>query len=112
MNEIWEDIPNYEGLYKISNLGRLKNCKHGILKLKKDKDGYLWYNLSKHGIKKPYFIHRLVLLSFLSKSSLTVNHKNLNKQDNKLDNLEYLSIQENLAHYYKIKNSKVNYAYN
>ena len=78
MEEIWKDIPNYEGLYQVSNLGNVKSLNHirknGTneymqrgRKLKPQKaNNYLFVKLSKEGKTKQHFIHKLVAISFLS----------------------------------------------
>lgn len=90
MKEKWKNIPDYEGLYQISNLGRIKNYKNQILKSSKRYDGYVKVNLSKNGEKKTYYLHRLVVSAFWGESSPTlhINHKDENKSNNSLDNLE------------------------
>lgn len=90
MKEKWKDIPDYEGLYQISDLGRVKNSKNQILKSSKRYDGYVKVNLSKNGEKKTYYLHRLVVSAFWGESSSTlhINHKDENKSNNSLDNLE------------------------
>lgn len=97
MNEIWKDIEGYEGLYQISSLGKVKSLnyrhtgKEKILKLCKDKDGYLQVCLCKDGKVKCCRIHRLVASAFLpNPDNLSeINHIDENKQSNCLDNLEY-----------------------
>lgn len=123
--EIWKDIPNYNG-YQVSNLGRIRTYnkttytnKHGIrrwknriLKFKPDHNskhngkvgtGYrisLWGN----GKSKDFLVARLVAFTFLEQdinSDLTVNHINGNRLDNKLENLEIISLKENIQHGFK-----------
>lgn len=99
ITEIWKDIPGYEGLYQASNLGNILIVKRNNKKsLRKDKDGYFIVDLSKNNISKTFRAHRLILLTFLGESNLTVNHKNGIKTDNRFDNLEYLSNIQNLKH--------------
>ena len=78
--EIWKDILGYEGLYQVSNFGRVKSTKFGkerILKLTKDKDGYLIVNLYKNNKSKTLKVHRLVAEVFLPNpyNLPQVNHK-------------------------------------
>ena len=117
MQEIWKDIPSYEGLYQVSNLGRVKSLgnryhRHNeiLLKPKKDKYGYHIVTLYKNSRPKCYSIHRLVMMSFVGKSNLTVNHKNEIKTDNKLDNLEYMTNKDNVRYSqgHKIKATHIN----
>ena len=107
MKEIWKDIPNYEGFYQISNLGNVRSVdrivnagiknnnkvvkKGKILNPVKDKDGYLKVSLSKNNIRKNYFVHRLVGKVFISnnKNLKQINHKDENKENNCVSNLEW-----------------------
>ena len=58
MKEIWKPIPKYEGLYEVSNLGRIKNRKGQIIKQNLDKDGYPRLGLWKNGKVKCWHVHR------------------------------------------------------
>lgn len=89
--EIWKDIAGYEGLYQVSNWGRVrsfgngKNYKYGrILKQSKNGSGYLFVCLCKNGKKKNYTIHRLVSETFIPNPDNLpqVNHKDENKNNN------------------------------
>ena len=103
MKEIWKDIIGYEGLYKISNYGRVKN-KNKVLKLKVDKDWYYRIGLSKNNKQKFYFIHRLVAQAFIPNPNdyPQVNHKDQspNKKlgifaNNNVANLEWCDCKYN-----------------
>lgn len=112
--EIWKNIINYETLYQISNLGNVKrlntnfidasgrqqNVPEKILKQSFDGVGYLQVNLSKNGISKHFAIHRLVAIHFIDNlyNLLYVNHKDKNKINNSITNLEWVSASENLSH--------------
>jgi len=102
MKEIWKDIPGYEGIYKISNYGRIKSIhkKWNILKLHKGKDGYLRIVLWNKGRPRNHLISRLVLTVFdrPPKSKEQCNHKNGICVDNKIKNLEWCTGQENIQH--------------
>jgi DNA-binding NarL/FixJ family response regulator len=103
MKEIWLPIPNYEGLYEISNLGRVRRLrgKDGtILKPFIDTHGYLIVTLSKNSQKKLIRIHRLVALIFLPnpENKAQVNHIDGNKFNNRIDNLEWSTKIENQRH--------------
>jgi len=105
MKEIWKDIENYEGYYQVSNLGRIrsvtrevihkngnKHTYYGSIKSQSfDKDGYKIVTFSKDSIKKSYKVHRLVAAAFLDNPNnySAVNHKNEDKTDNCVDNLEW-----------------------
>jgi hypothetical protein len=100
MNEIWKDIPNYEGLYQISNLGRVKSLPKNasnqytterILKPSQPKNDYCRVILTRNKKHKSFYIHRLVASVFIPNPNnyLVVNHKDENKHNNKVDNLEW-----------------------
>jgi hypothetical protein len=107
MEEIWKDIEGYEGLYKVSNFGRVrsfarKGTKGKIRKGLKGNNGYLYIILYKKGIMKYYLAHRLVALTFLSNqyNKKQVNHKNGIKHCNNVNNLEFCTNSENNKHAY------------
>ena len=111
MSEIWKDIIGYEGLYQISNFGRVKslakpcgftNLPEMIRRTKVKPNGYEIIILSKNNQKKTFHIHRLVAMAFLNDYSdkLDVNHKDGNKLNNKLTNLEMCTHSENIRHAY------------
>ena len=116
MEEVWKDIEGYEGLYQVSNLGRVKSLsrevvgsygrkhvlKEKIRKLISDKEGYLTVTLHKGGMRKTFKVHRLVASSFIvnSASRQFVNHLNGIKEDNKVKNLEWATSSENQKHAY------------
>ena len=96
MKEIWKDIIGYENLYQVSNFGRIKSLARKaekILKAKIDKD-YYRIGLFKNKKQKFYAIHRLVAQAFISNPNnySCVNHKDENKLNNFVDNLEWCSI--------------------
>lgn len=100
--EEWKDIEGYEGLYAISNKGRVYSYKsHRILKGSIESNGYIQVHLTKEGYKnKKVCIHRLVGKHFLDNNTEydVINHKNGIKTDNRVENLEYCSPQENTQH--------------
>ena len=95
MKEIWKDKKDYEGHYQVSNFGRVKSIKFGkeiILKQSKDKKtGYLHVVLCKENILKSYLVHRLVAEAFIDNPNnyKEVNHKDENKTNNVVTNLEW-----------------------
>ena len=103
--EIWKDIPNYEGKYMVSNIGNVKSLnfkntkKEKILKTTIAKCGYHYTTLCKDGVRKKKYNHQLVAMAFLNhkpnKFEKVVNHKNFDKLDNRLENLEIVSNREN-----------------
>lgn len=101
MEEVWKDIKGYEGLYQISNLGRVKRVTTGrILKGDKNKDGYLLVKLCKNSIGSNKRIHRLVAEAFIPnpENKPQVNHIDENKINNRVDNLEWVTANENINH--------------
>lgn len=96
MIEVWSDVLGYEGLYEVSDQGRVRrNGK--ILKPRKNLGGYLLVSLSKNGIVKTAKIHRLVASAFIPnpQNLPEVNHKDENKTNNCLDNLEWCTCEYN-----------------
>ena len=114
MEEMWKDIENYEGLYQVSNLGRVKSLKRDIinnrygvahikekiLKPRNDGKGYVRIVLYKNNQKKQFKIHRLVAQTFILnvQNKPFVNHIDGNKQNNKVTNLEWCTCKENNLH--------------
>lgn len=118
MEEIWKSVPEYEGYYEASNLGRIKSLPRNgtvkyerILKGKLTWDGYLEIALNKKGVKKNIRIHRVIASTWIPNpdKKTQVNHKNFDRLDNKVDNLEWATPKENIIHAYyhgdKLKNS-------
>ena len=95
-NEEWKPVVGYEGLYKVSNQGRVRSLPRNstsgkILKLKTNTDGYLLATLYKDGKSKSYRVHRLVALAFIPNPNNLpeINHKSEEKWLNTVDNLEW-----------------------
>ena len=123
MKEEWKDVKDYEGLYQVSNLGRVKSVERmkwsglnggcyvtvpeRILKTIKDKYGYLTVNLCKDSKMKTYKVHRLVATAFLDNPNNLpmINHKNEIKSDNHVDNLEWCDASYNAN--YGTRNQRV-----
>lgn len=109
MLEEWKDIHGYEGLYKISQNGKIKNCNiNKILKPVKMNTGYYRVSLCKNKIKREYYIHRLVAQHFiLNYNNLPeVNHKDGDKSNNCVSNLEWCSRKQNIEHSIRILGNK------
>jgi hypothetical protein len=114
--EIWKPIQGFESLYEISNLGNVKSLDKPLnrldsKKLRKEKlikqvirKGYLRVGLSKDGFRKFFTVHRLVAMAFMPNGnfSLTINHKDGNKRNNLIENLEWCTRSEQIKHAIRI----------
>lgn len=115
MKEIWKDIIDYEGLYQVSNLGRVKSlakfCGHRPQKEKilkqQDLRGYKIVTLCKNSILKRFQVHRLVGLAFIDnpQNKPCINHKDENRSNNNSSNLQWVTWKENTNYCNCIKNS-------
>jgi hypothetical protein len=127
MEEIWKDIKEYEGLYQVSNLGRVKSIerkvdiysrknkkyykrtiKQKFIKYGGNTIGYVNVALSKDGYTKPMYVHRLVAEAFIPNPNNypVINHKDENKENNTVDNLEWCTIKYNNNYGTRIKTAK------
>ena len=114
MSEIWRDIAGYEGLYQVSNMGRVRSIDH-IVKTKTGKDmfvkgmmkkpttykgGYQYVNLQHRKKKKMFQVHRLVAAAFIPNpdNKPEVNHIDAVKDNNCVSNLEWVTGEENNKH--------------
>lgn len=114
MKEVWKDIEGYEGLYQVSNYGRVKsvakkvtydngkevNYKEKILKPYNCDGGYQVVALFKNRNRTQVLVHRLVAQNFLHnpENKKEVNHIDFNPANNTLSNLEWTTRQENMRH--------------
>ena len=121
MQEIWKDIPGYEGFYQASNIGRIRsvdrlapNKKYGengkrrwkgvVLKAKRTADNCDRVTLWKCGKGKDWLTYRLVAMAFLGmppNEKYTINHKDGNRLNNKVENLEWMTLADNIRHGYE-----------
>ncbi|WP_209121521.1 NUMOD4 domain-containing protein [Alkalihalobacillus sp. BA299] len=96
--EIWKDVKDFEGLYQISNLGRLKNGKGKLIQPADNGKGYLRFNLSKGNRNyKTVYLHRALAEAFIPNPNNLpeVNHKDENKRNNNINNLEWCTVKYN-----------------
>lgn len=99
MNIEWIDILGFENNYMVSNTGQVKNKNtERILKPTKGKDGYLRVDLRIGDKRKNATVHRVLMESFFGATDLDVNHKDGNKSNNNINNLEFCTRRENLIH--------------
>ena len=102
-NELWKPVIGYENIYEISNLGRVRRAVNGLIKRARNRKGYLCVNLTRERCEKTFSVHVLVCAAFLGvrPNGYDINHKNLIKTDNRLENLEYVTKKENSQHLLK-----------
>lgn len=109
MKEQWKDIPEYEGIYQVSNLGRIKSIKRtttkgGTLKLHMNKhNGYIYACLCKNNKPRTVRVHVVEMNAFnpIRDNSMQVNHIDGDKTNNMLKNLEWCTQSENMKHAYR-----------
>ncbi len=124
IKELWKDVIDYEGLYKVSNIGRVRSVeryvkqhrgqqlkKGKILKLGIDRGGYVTVKLSKDNKGRRPTVHRLVSQAFITNpdNKPEVNHIDGNKSNNHVYNLEWCTRSENMKHCWNIGNGKNQY---
>ena len=110
MDEIWRDIDGYEGLYQISNKGRVKSLKYGkerILKPILKSLGYYSIILCNYGVMKQFQLHRLVAQAFIPNPNKLpeINHRDENNKNNCVENLEWCNRRYNIN--YGTRNERV-----
>ena len=97
MQEIWKDVVGFEGSYKVSNFGNVKSLRNKKILIPSINRGYKRITLCKNGKRENKVIHRIVAEAFLDnpKNFLCVNHKDENKLNNCVENLEWCDIKYN-----------------
>lgn len=103
-SEKWKDIEGYDGVYQVSDLGRVRSHKSGewrVMRARNNGTGYLQVQLWKNGKRKFTYVHRLVAQAFIpnsDESKTQINHINECKSDNRVSNLEYCTARYNLTY--------------
>lgn len=106
-NEEWSAIPKFSHIL-VSNFGRVRNTRTGsVYRLSLTRDGYQVFLAYKGYKRKRFLVHRLVAAAFVPNPDKKpeVNHKDLCKTNNRADNLEWVTHQENIVHYYTNRNT-------
>lgn len=114
MTEEWKEISGYEGLYEVSNFGRIRSIEHDDVRKdgaayhrsqreihqRKDSDGYLIVRLSKNCVVKQHKVHSVVAKAFVSGwfDGAEVNHKDFDRSNNHASNLEWMTHSDNVAY--------------
>lgn len=112
--EIWKDIKGYEDKYQVSDTGKIKALnfhnekKEKELIPKKRRDGYFCIQLYKNNKRKSYYIHKLVAEAFIENpyNLKCINHKDENKQNNNVSNLEFCTIKYNNHYSFKARKNR------
>jgi hypothetical protein len=119
MTEEWKDIVGYEGIYQVSNKGRVRTFRHKdgfvgfkitdepkIMSLISHGNGYLYVSLMNNDVRKNHYVHRLVAEAFIGNipKGHVINHLDYDKSNNSSDNLEIVSQKENV--HYSLANMK------
>lgn len=101
--EEWKDIAEYESYYQVSDIGRVKRKDTGKILKNNIRNGYEYVTLCVNGQRKKFYVHRLVAIAFIPNPNLyeQVNHKDGNKSNNKVSNLEWCTQKENLLHAFR-----------
>lgn len=119
MNEVWRDIPGYEGLYQVSDCGNVRSLNYRNKRMvrqlcfKPHRQGYLQVELHNRGERKTFTVHRLVGVAFVDgyADGLIINHKDENKKNNHYSNLEWCTVSDNVKHslHHRISPPRRNY---
>jgi len=112
IRELWKDIPDHEGLYQASNMGRIRSVdktvfngkgywvRKGKILSQSNCKGYKNLSLCKNGKSKTHFVHKLVAMTFLNHKpdgmNIVIDHINEDKIDNRIENLQIITHRENI----------------
>lgn len=104
--EQWKDVVGYEGLYEVSNLGRVRNKKRNTMVTLLDNNGYHRVELWKNNERRRYMLHRVVAMTWIpndDETKIQVNHINEIKTDNRVENLEWCTASYNNKYGHRIQ---------
>ena len=98
--EEWKNVIGYEGLYEVSSIGNVRNVRRNTLLRFSKNQGYIQVYLYKNGIRNGFKVHRLVAQAFIPNPDNLpqVNHKDEDKTNNRVDNLEFCDAKYNLSY--------------
>ena len=101
MEEVWKDIPQFEGIYQVSNMGRIKITRNGKVRITigvlEKSTGYMRFSLYRGGYIKRDYVHRLVAKAFIynDENKPEIDHVNTIRHDNRVENLRWVTRKEN-----------------
>ena len=102
--ENWKPVKGFEGLYEVSDQGRVRSLRRNIILKPNNVKGYMQLDLRKDGKRNMLYVHQIVAMTFLDYSlddDLEVDHIDFDKANNKLDNLQILTHRENSLRYFE-----------
>ncbi|SCJ53067.1 NUMOD4 motif [uncultured Clostridium sp.] len=110
--EVWKDIPEFEGLYQASNLGKIRSLYRGDYKEltpRKNRGGYYYVNLYKQKKRKTITVHKIIATTFIdnSENKIYIDHINTIRTDNRVENLRWCTHKENCNNELTIKNKSI-----